>query len=94
MMHTTAFEVIKEYVFPIAGLSYVIKGRISTSLNPDSAQPFTWEISHRWRKSDAQGFYYPSSVSAATFDEAKTQLFMYARGLAGSGVVITPDTHY
>lgn len=93
-MLTTAFEVIKEYVFPIAGHSYVIKGRISKSLNPDSTEPFTWEISHRWRKSDAQGFYYPSSISAATFDEAKTQLFMYARGFVNSSVVVTPDTDY
>ena len=93
-MHTHAFEIMKEYIFPTTELDHIVKGRISKSLNPDSTQPYTWEISHRWRKSNAQGFYYPSSVSATSFDEARTLLFLYAKGFSDPGVIVSSDTHY
>jgi len=93
-MRTHAFEILKEYTLPTSGLDHIVKGRISKSLNPDSTQPYTWEISHRWRKSNSQGFYYPSSVSATTFEEARTQLFFYAKGFLDSNVIVLSDAHY
>ncbi len=86
------YEVVKQYVFWVEGLSHTVKARITRNLDPGETRPFTWEISHHYKPSAGAGVYYPSEVSALTIEVAKRLLFMYAEMFTNIGV--TPNQNY
>ncbi len=84
-MAVETYEIVKQYVFRVEGLSHSVKARILRNLDGGSTQPFRWKISHRW------GDYNPSKVSAPTIKEAEEFLLAYARGFTNSGVTENLD---
>ena len=66
-MTVQTYEVVKQYVFWVGGLSHTVKGRISRNLDSMNAEPFMYEISHHYKPSEsAAGVYFPSKLSFST----------------------------
>lgn len=82
-MENVIYEIVKEFIMPVAGLNYNIKGRIlkrkkgDDSLNVD----FQWEVSHYYKPSEeASGVYIPSSKFGNTYDIVEVHLLAYMYG--------------
>ena len=70
-------ELVKEIKYFIDCLEHAVFGRLYKSDNDNN--PYTWDISHHYRPSEAAaGVYYPSTISAPSLEEAEQLLESYA----------------
>ena len=78
IMGNILYEVVKEYKTTVDGLDFDIKGRVLKRVEPTGDLDYMWEISHHCKPGkDAATIYYPSTINAQTFEEAKMLLFSY-----------------
>lgn len=91
-MITQTEKVLEEFVFWPTNTNHTIKGRICEIIGPEDRHGYTWTISHHYRPTKSAGIYYPSVITAGSFDEAKNHLFAYANGC--SGIDLTLNAYY
>lgn len=86
-------EVIKEYVIHVDGLEHVVKSRIAKIIKPERAEEYRWEISHNYKPTEgAAGVYYPSKISADSFDATESLMMAYVGGF--TNISVTQNEYY
>ena len=80
-------EVIKEYIIHVDELEHAVKSRIVKIIKPERGENYRWEISHNYKPSEgAAGVYYPSTISAGSFDDAESLMLAYVGGFTNISV--------
>ena len=86
-------EVIKEYVIHVDGLEHIVKSRIVKIIKPERGENYRWEISHNYKPTEgAAGVYYPSKISASTFEDAESFMMAYVGGF--TNISVKPNEYY
>jgi hypothetical protein len=75
MSEVLIFEILSEYTFWV-GAAFCVKGRITKEVGTSRSELYRYEISHHCGKEE---IYYPTSVSAVTFEQTQKLLFDYAK---------------
>ena len=87
-MDHKVYQIIKEYVVTVEGLSHDVKGRVIKNLSHENDPSYEYQVSHYCKQENTQSTHHPESPYGNTEDEAELHLLDYLTKFTRSGIEV------